>query len=263
MVDEFTKGNMQNGVFYTRIWNSIKDKLNFISNRSFSVKQIKQKFHRIRTKHRDLFTLATHVDLVGILEPTLSLLVHPEATQFQKKGCEHYKLLGILFNRSTATGVLHQSSTQDPPNTDEELELENQYLNNGVHVDVNQDSSNDDLQTIEQTTHRGKRKIQARERKSYKESKTFQMADALQAWAKASKTKAEVSFARAEKYRATSSYYSTDYSITKCVASLEEIEDIANNIYIKALKKFVEPTWSEMFLAMSTDRRKAMLDTID
>ncbi|XP_061340833.1 L10-interacting MYB domain-containing protein-like [Gastrolobium bilobum] len=155
MVDEVTKGNMQNGIFHTRIWNSIKYKLNSISNRSFSIKQIKQKFHRLRTRHHE-FSLLLQYTGFGWDAKTNTVMaseevwqsyirVHPDAAQFQKKGCEHYKLLGILLNRSTATGVLCHSSTQDPPNTNEELELENQYLNNGVHVDVNQDSSDDDL----------------------------------------------------------------------------------------------------------------------
>jgi len=71
----------------------------------------------------------------------ISFQVHPKAAQFQKKGCDHYKLLEIIFNKNNATGVLHHSSTQDPPNTDDENELDDQYINNGngsanyVHVD--------------------------------------------------------------------------------------------------------------------------------
>lgn len=60
MVDEVTKGNMQNGVFHPRVWNSMKDKLNSMTNRSFSVKQIKQKFNRLRTKHREFSLLLQH-----------------------------------------------------------------------------------------------------------------------------------------------------------------------------------------------------------
>jgi hypothetical protein len=49
----------------------------------------------------------------------------------------------IIFNKNNASGVLHHSYTKDPPNTDEENELDNQYLNNGNanHVRVDSDSS--------------------------------------------------------------------------------------------------------------------------
>lgn len=53
----------------------------------------------------------------------ISFQVHPKAAQFQKKGCDHYKLLEIKFNKNNATGVLHHSFAQDPPNMDEDNEL--------------------------------------------------------------------------------------------------------------------------------------------
>ena len=69
-------------------------------------------------------------------------------------------MLGIIFNKNIASGVLYHSSTQDPPNTDEEQELENQYLNPGAHVDVDHDSSDGDMQEVERITRSGKRTIQ-------------------------------------------------------------------------------------------------------
>lgn len=55
------------------------------------------------------------------------------------------------------------------------------------------------------------------------------------------------------------SFVTSDCSITKCVAALEEIEDISNDIYVKALKEFKDPDWREMFIAMSNDRRLGWL----
>ncbi|KAM7503907.1 hypothetical protein LguiB_002811 [Lonicera macranthoides] len=48
----------------------------------------------------------------------------------------HYQLLGEIFNTTTATGQLHYASNQLPPNSDEECELENNFLNTGVHINV-------------------------------------------------------------------------------------------------------------------------------
>lgn len=166
-------------------------------------------------------------------------------------------MLGIIFNKNTATGVLHHSSTQDPPNTDDEIELENQYRNNGVHVNLDNDSSNDDVQELERVTRSGKRPIQEKEGKSKKSTRTCQMGDALAAWADASK-------ARADRYRghsmeATSSIVTPDFSITKCVTALEGIEGISVDTYMKACEKFKEAEYREMFLAMSAEMRQAWL----
>ncbi|KAI5404244.1 hypothetical protein KIW84_051408, partial [Lathyrus oleraceus] len=87
------------------------------------------------------------------------LKAHDKASQSQKKGCDNYKLLEIIFNKNNATRVLHHSSTQDPPNTNEENELGNQYLNNGSasHVCVDNDSPDDNLHEVEHITRSGKR----------------------------------------------------------------------------------------------------------
>jgi hypothetical protein len=66
--------------------------------------------------------------------------------------------LEIIFNKNNAFGVLHHSSTQDTPNTAEENELDNQYLNNGNanQVQVDSDSSDDDLHELERIPRNGK-----------------------------------------------------------------------------------------------------------
>ena len=91
------------------------------------------------------------------------------------------------------------------------------------------------------------------------------MGDALQAWAEASKAKAEVSMAKAERYRArsveatSSSVTSADYTLNKCVTTLDEIDGISDDAYMKALEKFKDADWREMFISMSSDRKKAWL----
>ncbi|XP_054782956.1 uncharacterized protein LOC129290258 [Prosopis cineraria] len=108
------------------------------------------------------------------------IVVHPEATQYKKQGLKHYNLLGVIFNRSTAMGVLHHSSTQDPPNSDDENNLENEYINTGVHIDLSRD---DDVgpETIERVTHSGKRVVEVSNSKKRKEYRSSQMGDAIQA----------------------------------------------------------------------------------
>lgn len=167
--------------------------------------------------------------------------------------------MGIIFKRSTATGVLHHSATQDPPNTDEENELENQYLNRGGCEDIH--SSNEDVEEIERVTRSGKRKVQVKEHKFKKESKRgVQMGDALAAWADASKAKAERY--RGGKSMEASSHVTQDFSITRCMQTLEEIEGISDDIFVKAMEKFKEPEYREMFIAASIKRKLAWLNSI-
>ena len=51
MVEEVNKENMKNGVFTTRTWTAMLNTLNIRTNYNFTMKQIKQKYNRLRSKH--------------------------------------------------------------------------------------------------------------------------------------------------------------------------------------------------------------------
>lgn len=69
----------------------------------------------------------------------------------------------------------------------------------------------------------------------------------------------QTSLAKVERKAEATSDVASDYSLTKCVTGLEEIPDISDDIYGKALKKFKDPDWREMFIAMSNDRKRGWL----
>lgn len=48
---------------------------------------------------------------------------------FRRKGCEHNDVLGEIFKTTTVTGQLHYASTQEPPGSEEERKLEEEFLN--------------------------------------------------------------------------------------------------------------------------------------
>ena len=50
--------------------------------------------------------------------------------------------MGLISDKSTATGVLHHASTQDPPDPDDEIELDKQFLHSITHVDLDANSTN-------------------------------------------------------------------------------------------------------------------------
>lgn len=191
------------------------------------------------------------------------------AAQYKKQGLEHYELLDIIFNRSTATGILqvHHASIQDPPNYADELELENEYINGAVHIDREGD---DDVapQIIERVTSSGKRTIEFVEKNKKKECRTNQMGDALQARAEASKARAKVQLAKVERLRERSMEASSardisyDYSIAKCVCALNRIDNVSDDVYVKAMEKFTDNAWRELFITIPLERKKAWLDRL-
>ncbi|CAB4320718.1 unnamed protein product [Prunus armeniaca] len=101
------------------------------------------------------------MDLGGILLLTQSLpqkmfrLSKPRAKQYRTQGLVHYRLLGEIFNTTTATGQLRYASNQLPPNSNKDRELENNFLNISVHIDVDLD---DDGVNLEIDHGKGKRK---------------------------------------------------------------------------------------------------------
>ncbi|XP_045826066.1 F-box/LRR-repeat protein 13-like [Trifolium pratense] len=175
---------------------------------------------------------------------------HDKASQFQKKRCDHHKLLEIKCNKNNETGA-HHSSIQDQPNTNIGNEFNNLYLNtkgaNNARVDNY--SSDNYIQEVECIIRRGKQKIQVKDHTSKKESTSHQMRDAPVARAQA----------RGKIVEASSSQVTEDCSLLKCMVALEEIRDISNDIFGKALEKFKDPDWRKMFIAMSNDKRRAWL----
>ena len=60
MVEESTKGNMQNGGFHSRIWNSMTYWLNSITNCSYKKEQLKAKIHRLQALYHEFSLLLQH-----------------------------------------------------------------------------------------------------------------------------------------------------------------------------------------------------------
>ena len=187
-------------------------------------------------------------------------------------------MLGLIFNPSTATDALHYSSTQDPPNTDDEDEMDDNLEHGGVHVDVDTEIPDDPPQPEMAggvTTRSGKRVTDSLlERKGKKESRLSQMGDALKAWVEASKARTETSRARTEALLARVDRYksgtsseatsggTTDFSITRCMAALQTIELLDNDKYLKVVEKFTVQEWREIFMNMPDERKMAWLDRL-
>ena len=165
--------------------------------------------------------------------------------------------------------MLHHVSTQDPPDTNDEIELKNQFLYSSTHVDfdANSTSHTDPIHTFNGSTcYHGKQVATASTKhRIRKEDRSQQMSDVLQAWMKAAKAKTEVSLVRVERYKKakcteeTNFITNLDFSITRCMRLLEKIEQIDDDTYMKVVEKFKDQNWREIFVNMSMDRKKAWL----
>jgi len=131
-------------------------------------------------------------------------------------------------NRNIAAGVFHYSSSQESTQID------------GDSSDDNTDS----LNTLEDSSNE-------------KEYSKNALVNALVAWTRASEAK--LAFLLAEKERFKSRSINASSSITECVTTLDKIEDVTDDIYMKACEKIMDPHRREVFLAMPTHRRKGCL----
>ena len=123
---------------------------------------------------------------------------------FRTKGLSNYNLLGLIFSKSTATGVLHCASTQDPPNSDEENALEERLIHGGVHVNLDNPTQDPIMAILDTgiTTRLSKRPSDSfNECKSKRELISSKMNDVLQLMAKATKARIETSEAKAKRYK--------------------------------------------------------------
>ncbi|XP_034710795.1 L10-interacting MYB domain-containing protein-like [Vitis riparia] len=288
MLNEVNKGNMDSGTFSTKTWRRILLEVNCQGKRNFKLKHLKKKFNRLRAMHREFSDLLKHTgfgwdvetNMVNALEETWQnyIQAHPNAKRFRSKGCPNYNLLGLIFNPSTATSALHYSCTQDPPNNDDEDEMDDNLEHGGVHVDVDTKIPNNPLRPEMVggvTTHSRKHATNSPlKRRGKKESKLSQMEAALKAWAEASKARTETSQARTKALLARTKRYESgtsnevtsvgtnDFSITKCMIALQTIDLLDNDKYLKAIEKFTTPEWREIFMNMPDERKRAWLDRL-
>ena len=100
------------------------------------------------------------------------------------------------------------------------------------------------------------------------------MGDALKAWVEASKAKTKTSqvrtralLARAQRYKSGTSSEATTtgtnhFSIIKYMTTLQTIDLLDNDKYLKAIEKFTTPKWREISMNMPVERKKAWLDRL-
>ncbi|KAJ1376551.1 Myb/SANT-like domain [Sesbania bispinosa] len=195
------------------IWEEINKELDEVTGTNYGVEKLKVKFNRLQQLHREFSTLLSRtgvtwdseVNKVNAPVEVWEDLYTKERfyKNFKKNGFEHdYDVLGEIFNSSTTMGKLSQASTQEPPTSDEEREVEGNFLTKGVHIDSDVfDYDGDDLQEL-----RNKRKAidssSEQRRKGAKNSSKDILETALSLWTNSMDARSEASKARIEASKA-------------------------------------------------------------
>ncbi|KAK0592880.1 hypothetical protein LWI29_027150 [Acer saccharum] len=198
---------------------------------------------------------------VGVLEEEEGRL--PAVKLYQKKGLVHYEILGDIFNNTTSTGRISYSFSQVPLPSDEDREIEDIFINSGVHVNVDVEAvmivmmmSDDD--EVDQTEISNKKKGKRPSRSIGSSSNRCKNKwDSMDSYFETAK---EVMQTRLKKVKIKSAEYTAksceQFFVTECMETLESLGDIDGDIFNKFTERIIPCIeWRKVFLAMSEARK--------
>ncbi|KAG4942223.1 hypothetical protein JHK85_046869 [Glycine max] len=221
---------------------------------NYGVDKLKSKFNRLRQVHRDFSTLLVRTGVTWEMES--NKVNAPDEIwdelikkgrhykSFKKHGFEYdYDILDDIFNLSTTTEKLSHASTQEPPNSDEERAMEDDFLTKGIHINVSDDEKYD----MKGLRHKRKGTFSLSERRC-KEGKTSnkEMLDKIVIiWSDSMSQRTTTSRAREEQYKGKTSQtsqatspISDPYSTKACMELLDNMQDVPTLAYFKLMEKF-------------------------
>ncbi|KAK0585997.1 hypothetical protein LWI29_037568 [Acer saccharum] len=269
--DHVKKGDMQTSTFHKKVWTSISDELFAKTGKRLMVQKLKSKFNRLRKKHQEFSDLIEHTGFRW--DPVANTIIAsdevwadyikkvPCVECYRKKGLEHYQMLREIFNTTTATGQLHFSSSQLPPNLDDERALEDKFLNTRVHVDTNEDG--DPLDTPPEGG-KGKRSRRPISMNSERRPKIWdKMENYLEICSEVISHKLEKVKEKSnmEQNNSATSKWVEEYSIKECMQLIEEL-DVDDDVFDKLMEKITSLEWRKIFLNMSEKRRKTWIQRL-
>ncbi|XP_028065305.1 uncharacterized protein At2g29880-like [Camellia sinensis] len=238
--------------FTTRHWTRIDDELYSQFRVRYTVNRLKQKYHRIRQAYNTFVKLKNHTGFgwdkqrktVMALNDVWDhfLKAHPRAKVFRKKDLDHIDLLDVLFANSQATGALARASTQGPPTSDEERDIQSAFFGVGInsntdYIPIDNDMDGDDDPKVGGSSgNDGGRK-----------GAHFDFA--LDTWTATNLAKKEF-FARQNKMAEASQAEKKQNSIAACIQCLATTDEITPDQYVKACESFRNKATRKMFMLM-------------
>ncbi|KAG6525968.1 hypothetical protein ZIOFF_015941 [Zingiber officinale] len=243
---------LQTSTFTNTVWEEINKELYQVTNKNYSVERLKGKWNRLRTRQRLFAALLAHTGVT--MDPDTDKVNAPE---------EVWAECGQNFIWTTATGDMHRASTQLPPTSNEERELEEAFINRGVssYVEVVDDENEDVGGEPNNRRHRNTEPTESHRRKDPKRSKIGKYDAYMDKWSDTLQHLSQESIAR-QKYldlRAAkleheqeissstgTSRFSDPYSIDMCMQILNQMDDLSTQVYTKATEAFGKPWLREI-----------------
>ncbi|TQE14380.1 hypothetical protein C1H46_000299 [Malus baccata] len=273
---EETKKGLQTNTLEKNQWDAIDMKLFDKYGKRYTREKLKQKYNRLRKIHREFAKLVNHTGMgwdpvantVQASDEVWAAYIKKNkfASRFRSKGCSHYEVLGQIFNNTTATGQMQYASTNSPPNSDSERELEAGFLTTGAHIRQSTGSGSKAFSEGHEGTSTKRCALFPPSDLSSKSksSKSTKMDEAIAAWAKSlnAKTEATLEKVKRKREREVSSPLRELSTIEDCMEVLEGMEDVDDTAYLKALEKFTSSDWRRMFMKMSESRKKLWLNSL-
>ncbi|CAN6723639.1 unnamed protein product [Malus baccata var. baccata] len=246
---EETKKGLQTNTLEKNQWDAIDMKLFDKYGKRYTREKLKQKYNRLRKIHREFAKLVNH-------------------TGMGWDRCKHCSSIGrsLIFNNTTATGQMQYASTNSPPNSNSERELEAGFLTTGAHIRKSTESGSKAFSEGHEGTSTKRCALFPPSDLSSKSksSKSNKMDEAIAAWAKSldAKTEATLENVKRKREKEVSSPLRELSTIEDCMEVLEGMEDVDDTAYLKALEKFTSSDWRRMFMKMSESRKKLWLNSL-
>ncbi|CAN6581019.1 unnamed protein product [Malus baccata var. baccata] len=252
---EETKKGLQTNTLEKNQWDAIDMKLFDKYGKRYTREKLKQKYNRLRKIHREFAKLVNHTGMGW----------DPVANTVQASD-EVWSAYIKIFNNTTATGQMQYASTNSPPNSDSERELEAGFLTTGAHIRQSTGSGSKAFSEGHEGTSTKRCALfpPSDISSKSKSSKSNKMDEAIAAWAKSldAKTEATLEKVKRKREKEVSSPLRELSTIEDCMEVLEGMEDVDDTAYLKALEKFTSSDWRRMFMKMSESRKKLWLNSL-
>ncbi|KAF4357000.1 hypothetical protein F8388_011016 [Cannabis sativa] len=250
MEEEVVKGNKNTTTFTKQSWKRIKEELCAQAKRSYTDKQLRNKYNLLRQKHKDFKSLLKETG-IGFSVPTGQVTapdelldrliqVNKSAKKFRKKGCVLYGKLCTIFGDTTATGSNAHPSTRSPSinldNDDDDAMSKSPSIRN-------QESSFDE----DGSKRRSKSTSTTSSRSAKKAKFSLALAETLTVYNETAKRKMEMY----ENSMTSTKHHLLD----ECIEALNQIDGISGEVYAKAIEKFESEVSRALFLKMPVNRR--------
>ncbi|XP_052188897.1 uncharacterized protein At2g29880-like [Diospyros lotus] len=282
LYENVKSGMLQCSTFTKDDWGKINQAMITLTKTDYGIDRLKGKWNRLRKVHRLFSELLGHTGVTW--DPNTNTVNAPEEVWqhfytinkseykiFKKEGCKHYETLGEIFSGTTATGGLGNASTQLPPTSEEERQLEDDFLNKGIHVRVENADEVTNTRRREEIGESSKRR-----RKEPKISKTDKLDACMAQWSSTVSMRNEETELRTlylkeklAKLQGKSCNQSDNeatsldpYSNVVCIDLLNNMEDVSNEVYMKAIKAFKDPDFRVSFVKMPEIRRRPILELL-